>query len=133
MQRAMTIGQVAKAAGVNVETVRYYQRRGLIGEPTKPPGGHRRYTEAVVRQIGYIRGAQQLGFSLEEVKELFKLSEGRECARVAKLAEGKYEVLSARIAQITQMRRKLKRLVDACQKDPKLEVWPLIASLYEPE
>lgn len=133
MQRAMTIGQVAKAAGVNVETVRYYQRRGLIGEPAKPPGGHRRYTELVVRQIGYIRGAQQLGFSLEEVKELFKLSDGRDCGRVSKLAEDKFEVLTARIAQITRMRRKLKRLIEACRSNPKLDVWPFIAGLYDPE
>ena len=133
MPRAMTIGQVAKAAGVNVETVRYYQRRGLVGEPAKPPGGHRHYTDLIVQQIGFIRGAQQLGFSLEEVKELLKLAEGGDCARVSKLAEDKFEVLTARIAQITRMRRKLKRLVDACRKNPKLEVWPLIATLYEPE
>src|SRR5687767_13090020 len=122
MAQAMTIGQVAKAAAVNVETVRYYQRRGLIGEPAKPPGGHRRYTELVVRQIGFIRGAQQLGFSLEEVKDLIKLSDGRDNRKVRLLAEGKFTVLGARVAQINRMRRKLKRLIEACQRDPKLEV-----------
>ena len=129
----MTIGQVAKAAGVNVETVRYYQRRGLIGEPAKPPGGHRRYTDLVVRQIGFIRGAQQLGFSLEEVKGLIKLSDGHEGRKVRALAEGKFAVLSTRIAQINHMRRKLKRLIEACKKDPGLEVWGFIRGLYEPE
>ena len=129
----MTIGQVAKAAGVNVETVRYYQRRGLIGEPAKPPGGHRRYTELVVHQIGFIRGAQQLGFSLEEVKDLIKLSDGRECRKVRALADGKFAMLGSRVAQINLMRRKLKRLVDACERDPKLDVWAFISNLYEPE
>jgi MerR family mercuric resistance operon transcriptional regulator len=133
MERAMTIGQVAKAAGVNVETVRYYQRRGLIGEPAKPPGGHRRYTETIVHQIGFIRGAQQLGFSLEEVKSLLKLSDGRDNHKVRALAEGKFEVLGARVAQINRMRRQLKRLIDACIKNPGLEVRPFISGLYEPE
>ena len=133
MLRAMTIGQVAKAAGVNVETVRYYQRRGLIGEPTKPPGGHRHYTELVVKQIGFIRGAQQLGFSLEEVKGLIKLTDGREGPRFLSLAEAKFDVLGTRIAQITRMRRKLQRLIAACRKNPRMEVWPFIAKLYEPE
>jgi MerR family mercuric resistance operon transcriptional regulator len=133
MAEEMTIGRLAKAAGVNVETVRYYQRRGLIDEPAKPLGGQRRYPPTALDALHFVRRAQQLGFSLEEVKELFKISDGRDCARVGKLAEDKFEVLTARIAQITHMRRKLKRLVDACRKDPKLEVWPLIATLYEPE
>ena len=133
MLKAMTIGQVAKAAGVNVETVRYYQRRGLIGEPAKPPGGHRRYTDLVVRQIGFIRGAQQLGFSLEEVRDLMKLADADDARKVCGIAGGKFEVLGARITQITRMRRKLKRLIDACKRDPKLEVWTFVSKLYEPE
>ena len=133
MQRAMTIGQVAKAAGVNVETVRYYQRRGLIGEPAKPPGGHRRYTDTVVRQIGFIRGAQQLGFSLEEVKGLLKASDGGDARKVGALAEAKFTLLGTRLAQLNTMRRKLKRLVDACAKDPQLEIFGFISKLYEPE
>jgi MerR family transcriptional regulator, mercuric resistance operon regulatory protein len=133
MPRAMTIGQVAKAAGVNVETVRYYQRRGLVGEPTKPPGGHRHYTDVIVRQIGFIRGAQQLGFSLEEVKGLIKLADGEEGRKVRQLAEGKMETLGTRIAQINRMRRKLRRLIAACKRNPGLEVQAFIANLYEPE
>src|SRR5688572_7473329 len=74
MQEAMTIGRLAKLAGVNVETVRYYQRRGLLREPSKPAGGQRRYAPAVAQQIGFIRRAQQLGFSLEEVKSLMDLA-----------------------------------------------------------
>ena len=129
----MTIGQVAKAAGVNVETVRYYQRRGLIGEPAKPPGGHRRYTDLVVRQIGFIRGAQQLGFSLEEVKGLIKVTDGADSRKVRALAEGKFAILGTRISQLNTMRRKLKRLIDACAKDPQLEIFGFISKLYEPE
>jgi MerR family transcriptional regulator, mercuric resistance operon regulatory protein len=133
MPRAMTIGQVAKAAGVNVETVRYYQRRGLVGEPTKPPGGHRHYTDLIVQQIGFIRGAQQLGFSLEEVKGLIKLADGEDGRKVRQLAEGKLETLGTRIAQINLMRRKLRRLIAACKRNPGLEVQGFIADLYEPD
>ena len=133
MPRAMTIGQVAKAAGVNVETVRYYQRRGLVGEPAKPPGGHRHYTDLIVQQIGFIRGAQQLGFSLEEVKGLMRLAEGEDSRKVRQLAEAKMETLGARIAQINRMRRKLRRLIAACDRDPALEVTTFIAELYEPD
>ena len=106
----MTIGRLAKAAGVNVETVRYYQRRGLLREPHKPPGGHRRYSPTVVGQINFIRRAQQLGFSLEEVKSLLELAEAKDCRDARGIAEQKVESLAARIAQLDAMRRELKRL-----------------------
>src|SRR3954468_16785809 len=80
MQSGMTIGRLAKAAGMNVETIRYYQRRGLLEEPKKPLGGHRRYPPQAVRQLAFIRRAQQLGFSLEEVKALLAFSDGHHAA-----------------------------------------------------
>ena len=73
MSETMTIGRLAKAAGVNVETIRYYQRRGLLLEPRKPPGGHRRYSSTVLRQVAFIRSAQQLGFTLEEIGKLLEI------------------------------------------------------------
>ena len=112
MQSGMTIGRLAKAAGINVETIRYYQRIGLIPEPQKPQGGHRRYPPAVLERIAFIRRAQQLGFSLEEVKKLLGLAEGRNRREVRQIAESKYALLEARIDQLNEMRRKLKRLID---------------------
>jgi MerR family mercuric resistance operon transcriptional regulator len=112
--RALTIGRLAKSAGVHVETVRYYQRRGLIGEPSKPPGGQRHYPAAMVQRLGFIRRAQQLGFSLEEVKRLLDLAGGDRCREARFMAEEKRAVLAARIVELTRMRRELQRHVDAC-------------------
>ena len=133
MPEGMTIGRLAKAAGVNVETVRYYQRRGLIGEPEKPLGGQRRYAAAVVRELGFIRHAQQLGFSLEEVKSLLALSDGLHCREARLVAERKYAVLESRMAQLTAMMRELRRHIEACRKVRGKRACPLIAALFRPE
>ena len=116
LQSGMTIGRLAKVAGLNVETIRYYQRRGLIDEPRKPLGGHRRYPADVVRKLAFIRRAQQLGFSLEEVKQLLQLADGRHVRETRELAEKKHETLEARVAQLTKMRRQLARLIEASRK-----------------
>ncbi len=81
MPESYTIGALAREAEVNVETVRYYQRRGLLGEPRRPPGGIRLYGEAHAQRLRFIRQAQGLGFSLEEVKELLALEDGRYSSR----------------------------------------------------
>lgn len=77
--RALTIGRLARAARVNVETIRYYQRRGLLGTPRKPPGGVRHYPEEELARLRFIERAQQLGFSLRDIRELLALGE-RSCA-----------------------------------------------------
>lgn len=130
MARTMTIGQLAKAAGVNVETVRYYQRRGLIPEPAKPPAGQRHYADSVVRRMGFIRSAQRLGFSLEEVKSLLELSGGDTCRKARKLAEDKHEMLGVRVAELNSMRRQLKALVKRCLETGSGSSCPLIEALY---
>src|SRR5256885_351248 len=122
----MTIGRLAKAAGINVETIRYYQRRGLIDEPRKPLGGHRRYPADVVRKLAFIRRAQQLGFSLEEVKALMQLAGGQHTRETRDIAEKKSAVLDPRGAQLNRMRRQLGKLIEASRKarsghDPILE------------
>ncbi len=129
MHEGMTIGRLAKAAGVNVETIRYYQRRRLIVEPHKPPGGHRRYPSAVLDQLEFIRRAQQLGFSLEEVKRLLHMADGRSCRDTRLMAEAKLEVLDLRIAQLKKVRRDLERLVVACRASRGRGFCPIIAAL----
>jgi MerR family transcriptional regulator, mercuric resistance operon regulatory protein len=131
MRRAMTIGQLAKAAGVNVETVRYYQRRGLIAEPPKPPGGQRHYAESVAREIGFLRRAQQLGFTLDEAKVLLGMSDGRSYRKTRLLAEEKYATLGVRVAQLNRMRRHLKRLIDRCRANKGTARCPLIEALLD--
>jgi len=109
-----SIGQVAKAAGVNIETVRYYHRRGLIPLPPKRAGGRRTYPDATVRQIAFIRRAQQLGFTLEEIGSLLKISDGRDCDGGRVLAQRKLDELGERVAMLTRMRRELTALVRRC-------------------
>jgi MerR family mercuric resistance operon transcriptional regulator len=125
---AMTIGRLAKAAGVNVETIRYYQRRGLIGEPRKPPGGQRRYSEAALERIGFIRRAQQLGFTLEEIGQLLEHVDGPACKEARQLAEKRLEVIESRMAELGRMRDELSRLVEACRRSR--DACPLIDYLF---
>ncbi|HZZ91539.1 MAG TPA: MerR family transcriptional regulator [Usitatibacter sp.] len=133
MQQGMTIGRLAKAAGVHVETIRYYQRIGLIPEPQKPQGGHRRYAPAVMERITFIRRAQQLGFSLEEVKKLLSFSDGRSRKEVRQIAETKYELLGARVEQLNDMRAKLRHLIDLAKQSRGAGPCPIITALKEPE
>jgi len=116
LQSGMTIGRLAKLAGLNVETIRYYQRRGLLEEPRKPLGGHRRYPHGAVRQLAFIRRAQQLGFSLEEVKTLLKLGGGAHARETRELAEKKLAVLDTRLEQLERMRLELRKLIAASRK-----------------
>ena len=115
----MTIGRLAKAAGVNVETVRYYQRRGLLPEPPKPPGGQRRYPASVLERLGLIRQAQQLGFSLEEVRELLDHCARGAHSQVRAIAERKREAVEARLDEMKRMLARLENLIDAaCGEGP---------------
>jgi MerR family mercuric resistance operon transcriptional regulator len=114
MHKTMTIGQVAKALGVNVETIRYYQRRGLVEMPARPAsGGFRRYTPATIARLNFIRRAQQLGFTLAEVERLIQLDFGTDTAAIRQMAERKQALLAGRIEQLGRMRADLGRLIAA--------------------
>lgn len=116
MATGLTIGKLADAAGVNVETIRYYQRRGLLDEPTKPQGGHRRYTTDQVKRLRFIKRAQALGFTLTEVGGLLQLDEGCACAETQALATRKLALIERKIADLTAMRDVLGGLVQQCHK-----------------
>ncbi len=109
-----TIGTVARKAGVNVETVRYYQRIGLLAEPARPPGGVRRYAEATVARLRFIRRAQQLGFSLDEIRNLLVLNDSVHCREARSLAALKLAAVDSRIADLRALRKRLRELVAAC-------------------
>ena len=111
--KEMTIGVLARSAGVNLETIRYYQRRGLIGTPRKPPGGVRRYPHAALAQLRFIRRAQQLGFSLKEIRELLALGE-QSCGATRRIAERRLADIEARLNDLKTMRRLLARLIREC-------------------
>ena len=119
-----TIGKLAAAGGVGVETVRYYQRRGLMGTPVRSGGdgwggGVRRYGEDDVRRLKFIRAAQASGFTLEEISDLLALEQSDDRIRVRALAHQRIEVLDAKIAQMTETRAALARLADQCAASDK--------------
>ena len=129
MPGEMTIGRLAKEAGVNVETIRYYQRRGLIEEPQKPAGGHRRYLPSALRRIAFIRRAQTLGFSLAEVESLLKYSDGRSWKETRQIAERKFANLNLHINQLRKMRDELKSLIDKSRDGKGRGSCPIISAL----
>jgi MerR family transcriptional regulator, mercuric resistance operon regulatory protein len=125
----LTISRVATEGGVSVETIRYYQRRGLLAEPPKPVGGYRNYPKEIVKRIRFIKRAQALGFSLEEVAELLQLDVEDACAKSCDLAERKLVVIDQKIAELAAMRRALAKLMAACDKKSRRGACPIIAAL----
>jgi MerR family mercuric resistance operon transcriptional regulator len=125
----MTIGVLANAAGMGVETIRYYQRRGLMTEPEKPYGSIRYYDGQALARLHFIRTAQWLGFSLDEIGGLLKLEDGAHCDETRALAERKLDDLRRKIAGLRQMESTLDNLVERCRcsEDPKR--CPIIHSL----
>lgn len=113
----LTISGLARAGGVGVETIRYYQRRGLLAEPARPSGSGgtiRRYGDADVRRLRFIRSAQTAGFTLVEIAELLALDAGEDRHRVRELAAARVEALDAEIAKLRQARDALQRLARQC-------------------
>lgn len=114
----LTIGKLAATGCVGVETIRYYQRRGLMGTPARSGGGWgggiRRYDADDVRRLKFIRSAQASGFTLEEISELLALEESDDRVRVRALARQRIEALDEKIAQMTETRAALTRLADQC-------------------
>ena len=125
----MTIGQVAAQADVHVETIRYYQRLGLVGEPLRPLGGIRHYDSTTVARLRFIKRAQQLGFSLDEVRSLLALEDGQSCRETRALAERKLGVIEARLADLRRMQKLLKALIAECDSGKRPRACPIIATL----
>ena len=125
----LTIGRLADEAGVNVETIRYYQRRGLMPEPDKPINGHRRYTVDAVRRVRFIKRAQVLGFTLEEISSLLELDEAHACVETRELAAHKLEVIESKLADLKAMRKALASLLRECDAGAVTGACPIIHAL----
>ena len=128
---SLTIGGLAKAANVNVETIRYYQRRGLLSEPKRPLGGIRRYGSADIDRLTFVKTAQQLGFSLDEVGDLLRLEDGTHCQEASALAEHKLKDVREKIERLVKIEKALSDMVSQCHARPDSITCPLIASLHE--
>lgn len=126
-----TIGQVAARAGVHKETIRYYQGLGLVDEPPRRPGSVRRYGDATVARLQFIKRAQQLGFTLEEVKRLLQLEDGQSCGETRHLAEQKLAVIKERLADLNRMRRALEQLIGECEHGRRPRRCPIITTLAQ--
>jgi MerR family mercuric resistance operon transcriptional regulator len=127
----LSIGAFAETAGVNVETIRFYQRKGLLPEPGKPYGSIRRYGKADVARIRFVKSAQRLGFSLDEIAGLLALDDGAHCDEARQLAEQKLADVRAKLADLYRIESVLTTLIDDCRASRARVSCPLIAALQE--
>lgn len=128
----LTIAKLAREAGVNVETIRFYQRRGLLAEPEKPLGGIRRYGQGDVARVLFIKAAQRIGFTLDEIEQLLELDDGMHCAEARTIAEHKLEVVREKLGDLLRIETALAKLVSRCAASRGQVNCPLIDAL-QPE
>jgi MerR family mercuric resistance operon transcriptional regulator len=127
----LTIGALAKAAGVHVETIRFYQLKGLLRTPGRPAQGIRRYAAAYVARVRFIKAAQRLGFSLDEAGQLLQLDDGTHCGEAAALAEARLTDVRERLRDLRGIETALSELVRACHTRRGKVSCPLIATLQQ--
>ena len=127
----LTIGVLAEAAGVNVETIRFYQRKGLMQEPDRPQGGIRRYGEADLARVRFIKSAQRLRFSLDEIGDLLELEDGSRCTEAREQAERKLADVRAKLADLHRIEAVLEDLVQRCCAALGQVRCPMIQALQE--
>ena len=125
----LTISALAQAASVNIETVRFYQRKGLVGEPAKPYGGIRRYGSYELGRIRFIKSAQKQGFSLDEVAQLLKLEDGTHCDEAREQAVYKLQNVQAKLADLKRIETALIELIGQCSRVDGQVSCPLISAL----
>src|SRR5690348_10400105 len=130
---ALTIGQVATAADVNIQTIRYYERRGLFPTPRRTPSGYRQYADDAVARLRFIKHAQALGFSLREIQELLglRVRHGAACDAVERKTRHKIEVVHQKIRDLQRMQHTLERLAAACMARRPTDDCPILEVLEE--
>ena len=127
----LSIGKVARGAGVAVDTVRYYEREGLLEKPMRTSSGYRQYPPDAVARLRFIRQAKELGFTLSEIRELLalKVAPGKSCADVRARAESKIADIEQRVAQLTRMKQALARLAAACSGRGPTSACPILDAM----
>ncbi len=128
--KSLPIGAFAAAAGVTVETIRFYQRKGLLPAPTRMYGQIRRYGESDVARVKFVKSAQRLGFSLEEIAGLLTLEDGTHCDDARMMAEQKLGDVRAKLRDLRRIESVLKQLVTDCGASQGTITCPLIAALH---
>ena len=133
-KKTRTIGQVAKLTDLHVETIRYYQREGLIEEPDRPAGGgYRTYPESIIQQLHFIRRAKQLGFTLHEINDLLNIDGQQACAAANEFAQEKLDELKQKIADLHWMRNKLESIVSQWDNQGCRNSCNIIHTLNDPD
>lgn len=127
--RAFTIAKLARSAGVGVEAVRYYQRRGLLSSGTHKEGGFREYSQTDVQRLRFIKNAQELGFSLDAIAELTSLSAEQDQLRVREITQRRMEEIRQRVIQLEAMATALQSMVLCCEQSASSDFCPIIAAL----
>lgn len=133
MDKKLTIGRVAKQAGVNIQTVRYYERRGLLPPDGRRESGYRLYTKEAVKKLRFIRNAQSLGFSLDEIARLLHLRVGRmvQCGKIKKQAQERLRIVQDKLAGLRAMEKVLNRLIRTCAARGTTDHCPILESLED--
>jgi len=126
MNAQLTIGTLAAQAGVGVETVRYYQKRGLLAIPIRHKGAFRRYRDSDLQRLLFIRRAQRLGFTLDEIAELLALDDKNDQQQARALAIGKIADIDRRLGELTEMKAALKQLVHQCEQNLPIASCPIL-------
>jgi len=131
MQKFLTTGDVAKLAKVGTETIRFYERKGIIEEPPRSQSGYRQYTTTTVQKIQFIKLAQDLGFTLKDIGELLalKVDNFASCSRVKLKTEAKLLEITSKIKDLKRIQRSLKKLTDSCDKNKNTKECPILDSL----
>jgi DNA-binding transcriptional MerR regulator len=129
----MSIGQLAKQAGVAIDTVRYYERNDLLAAAGRLASGYRRYGATELRRLRFIRRAKALGFSLEDVRGLLALSDERDVAKIKRAAQRKLDDIDQRIAELERIRAGLNTLIAACPGHGRAEACPILNALSQEE
>ena len=126
-----SIGQVAKQSGISVETIRYYEKEGLLKEPERKESGYRQYKQEAITRLSFIQQAKDLGFSLKEIGELLSIrsDENNLCNEVKQLAQEKLDNIESKLKMLQRMRKSLKKLVDVCPGQAPLNECPILDAL----
>ena len=128
---SLTIGKVADRGGVNVQTIRYYERRGLLPKPARTASGYRKYSDEAIRRLRFIRQAQALGFSLAEIEELLSLrmQPGTTCADIRQRARQKIAAVNNKIEDLRRIKDALTKLAAACRGTGPTSECPILEAL----
>jgi MerR family transcriptional regulator, copper efflux regulator len=124
-----SIGQVAKQSGVSVETIRYYEKEGLIEEPERKESGYRQYKREAIARLSFIQQAKELGFSLKEIGELLSIKSDAKCSAVKQLAQEKLDDIESKIKMLQRMRKSLKKLINVCPGQAPISDCPILEAI----